>query len=605
MREACSVWPGGTTAPSVPCAGRGVAAGRWRLARCMLGAVVQASGVNWAWARPWGCGVAAAGDAEGGRDALPRGKASGRLAMVRSGKNGGLHLKQIAYYKRTGEYHPTTLSSERSGIRRAAKKFVFKENKLFYVGKDRKQMRLVIVSDEEKKKVLEKCHENAAGTHHGISRTLTLVESSYYWTSVTNDVKQWVYACQHCQVAKNTTTTAPKTHPIKAEDPWTAVTIDLMGPFNITNRSHKYIIVMTDLFTRWTVIFPLHDTSAAEIAKAIINVFFLYGPPQKMPIDQGKELVYQINEELFALFGMKQIVLSYPQTDDVNERTCKTIKAFLDKHCTDHPNDWDEHLSAIAYAFNLTNLKPDQNTPYFQMFNRNPHVEPMNICVEGGCSMFAKILETTKKASQALEEERTSDCQVEKNTSDEQKIRNKITVRKKSKQLNTLRLKVGHEVLRQRKNWWKDGRFQSEWVGPCIIDYITDNGCAILRDATGSRLKRPIKMSHLKPYIRSSEKDNHYFLQGAVVVDHDYIGLSERSDNPSQEDSVAEEEINAYTSNVMSAVQMPPAACKDQELTDGKPQSELTEDHCIESNTAKLEQWPSPCWTLQTKTEDT
>lgn len=46
--------------------------------------------------------------------------------MVRSGKSGGLHLKQIAYYKRTGEYHPTTLSSERSGIRRAAKKFVFK-----------------------------------------------------------------------------------------------------------------------------------------------------------------------------------------------------------------------------------------------------------------------------------------------------------------------------------------------------------------------------------------------------------------------------------------------------------------------------------------------
>ncbi|XP_042643583.1 gypsy retrotransposon integrase-like protein 1 isoform X3 [Tyto alba] len=466
-----------------------------------------------------------------------------RLAMVRSGKNGGLHLKQIAYYKQTGEYHPTTLSSERSGIRRAAKKFVFKENKLFYVGKDRKQMRLVIVSDEEKKKVLEQCHENAAGTHHGISRTLTLVESNYYWTSVTNDVKQWVYACQHCQVAKNTTTTAPKTHPIKAEDPWTAVTVDLMGPFNVTNRSHKYIVIMTDLFTRWTVILPLHDLSAAEIAKAIINVFFLYGPPQKMPIDQEKELVYQ---------------------------------------------------------------EPDQNIPYFQMFNRSPHVEPMNVSVEGEYSMFAKIFEATKKASQALEEEKTSDCQVEKNTSKEQKIRNKITVKRKPKQLNNLRLKVGHEVLRQRKNWWKDGRFQSEWVGPCIIDYITDNGCAILRDATGSRLKRPIKMSHLKPYVRqSSEKDNHYFLQGAVVVDHDYIGFSEGSYNPSQQDSDAEGEINAYTTDVISVLQMPPAACKDQESTDGKHQFELTEDHCIESNTTKPEQWPSPCWTLQTKTEDT
>ncbi|XP_062477712.1 gypsy retrotransposon integrase-like protein 1 isoform X2 [Pezoporus occidentalis] len=520
--------------------------------------------------------------------------------MVRSGKSGGLHLKQIAYYKRTGEYHPTTLSSERSGIRRAAKKFVFKENKLYYVGKDRNQMRLVIISDEEKKKVLEKCHENAAGTHHGISRTLTLVESNYYWTSVTNDVKQWVYACQYCQAAKNTATTAPKTHPIKAEDPWTAVTIDLMGPFSVTNRSHKYVIIMTDLFTRWTVILPLHDISAAEVAKAITNVFFLYGPPQKMPIDQGKELVHEINEELFALFGMKQIVLSYPQTDHVNARTCKTIKAFLNKYCINHPNDWDEHLSAIAYAFNLTDLETGQTTPYIQMFNRNPHVaEPRNICVEGEYSMLAKIFEATKTASQALEEEKTSDCQVEKNTSDEQKINNKITVKRKPKQLNTTLLKVGHEVIRQRKSRWKDGHFQSEWVGPFIIDYITDNGHAILRDDTGSRLKRPIKMSHLKPYIReSSEKDNHYFLQGAVVVDHDYIGLSEKSYNPRQQDSFAE-------GDVMSAVQMLPAACKDQEPTDGKHQSELTEDHYTESNTTKTEKWSSPCLTLQTKIEDT
>lgn len=59
--------------------------------------------------------------------------------------------------------------------------------------------------------------------------------------------------------------------------------------------------------------------------------------------------------------------------------------------------------------------------------------------------------------------------------------------------------------------------------------------------------------------------DNHYFLQGAVVVDHDYIGLPERSYNPSQQDCFAEGEINAYTREVMSAVQMPPASCKEQE----------------------------------------
>lgn len=55
----------------------------------------------------------------------------------------------------------------------------------------------------------------------------------------------------------------------------------------------------------------------------------------------------------------------------------------------------------------------------------------------------------------------------------------------------------------------------------------------------------------------------------------------------------------------MSAVQIPPAVCKDQESAECKHESELREDHCIEPNTEEPEQWPSPCWSLQTKTEGT
>lgn len=77
---------------------------------------------------------------------------------------------------------------------------------------------------------------------------------------------------------------------------------------------------------------------------------------KREPFSNCVLFLLKINEELFAMFGVKKIVLSYPQTDDINERTCKTIKPFLNKYCIDHPNDWDEHLSAIAYAFNLINL---------------------------------------------------------------------------------------------------------------------------------------------------------------------------------------------------------------------------------------------------------
>lgn len=451
--------------------------------------------------------------------------------MVRSGKNGDLHLKQIAYYKRTGEYHPTTLPSERSGIRRAAKKFVFKEKKLFYVGKDRKQDRLVVVSEEEKKKVLRECHENDSGAHHGISRTLTLVESSYYWTSVTNDVKQWVYACQHCQVAKNTVILAPKQHLLKVENPWSIVTVDLMGPFHTSNRSHVYAIIMTDLFTKWVVILPLCDVSASEISKAIINIFFLYGPPQKIIMDQRDEFIHQINGELCELFGTKQIVISHAsQTVNPTESTPSTIKTFLSKHCADYPNNWDDHLSAVSFAFNVTHLEPTKNTPYFQMFNRNPYMpESSDIREVDGDnrSMFAKILDAIKEADKIMENKTSSVGQMENNNFNELN-KSKIILKKKPRPLNPFHLKVGHEVLRQRKNWWKDGRFRSEWVGPCVIDRITEHGGAVLRDSSGARLKRPIKMSHLKPYVREAgEQDSLHLLHGSVVADHDYAGMPE------------------------------------------------------------------------------
>lgn len=506
--------------------------------------------------------------------------------MVRSGKNGDLHLKQIAYYKRTGEYHPTTLSSERSGIRRAAKKFVFKEKKLFYVGKDRKQNRLVVVSEEEKKKVLRECHENGPGVHHGISRTLTLVESSYYWTSVTNDVKQWVYACQHCQVAKSTVIVAPQQHLSVVGNPWSVVTVDLMGPFHTSSRSHVYAMIMTDLFTKWVMISPLCDVSASEVSKAIINIFFLYGPPQKIIMDQRDEFIDQINVELYRLFGAKEIVISQASGSvNPSESTPSTVKTFLSKHCAEHPETWDEQLPALSFAFNVTRAEPTKNTPYFQMFNRNPCL--LECPHEGGgegTSVFARIVAAVREADGVVENQTPAAGQVESSTSEE--LSKAKVAKKKAKQLNPFHLKVGHEVLRQRKNWWKDGRFQSEWVGPCVIDYITDSGCAVLRDNTGTRLKRPIKMSHLRPYVREpSEQDSLYLLQGSIVADHDYIGLPEIPVGTYQANILVEDATIGIVDNELLI------SSKDHELLEYRNSkiSALVEDHSsLEKQTFSL-----------------
>lgn len=92
------------------------------------------------------------------------------------------------------------------------------------------------------------------------------------------------------------TTVAPECHAIKAEEPWTVVTIDLLGPFDATHRNYVYVILLTDVFTKWVVVLPLRDLSAAEVTRAIVNTSFSYGLPQKIAIDQGEEFVHQVRQ---------------------------------------------------------------------------------------------------------------------------------------------------------------------------------------------------------------------------------------------------------------------------------------------------------------------
>lgn len=48
--------------------------------------------------------------------------------MVRKGKDGALHLRQIRHYMETGSYLPSVHITEKNGIRKSSKKFLLKGN---------------------------------------------------------------------------------------------------------------------------------------------------------------------------------------------------------------------------------------------------------------------------------------------------------------------------------------------------------------------------------------------------------------------------------------------------------------------------------------------
>lgn len=67
------------------------------------------------------------------------------------------------------------------------------DNQLFYTGPSRQYMRLVIMSEEQKLAVLQESHCNpTTGNHNGVRRTRDRVISGYYWSTIKDDVTDWV-----------------------------------------------------------------------------------------------------------------------------------------------------------------------------------------------------------------------------------------------------------------------------------------------------------------------------------------------------------------------------------------------------------------------------
>lgn len=104
-----------------------------------------------------------------------------------------------------------------------------------------------------------------------------------------------VRKCSECKVLKKVKTPAPELRPIKPKGRWDVLSMDLIGPLTLTPRGNKYIITLTDLYTKWIVAYPLQDKSGPSVAVAIMNMVHTHGPPLKIVTDQGRDFVNEVS----------------------------------------------------------------------------------------------------------------------------------------------------------------------------------------------------------------------------------------------------------------------------------------------------------------------
>ena len=160
--------------------------------------------------------------------------------------------------------------------------------------------------------------------HAGINKTVSRLLLSWYWPGLTADVRRAIKSCEVCQCAKTR-----GNHPAKGRQrlyagrPWQKLAVDLVGPMPETARKNRWILVVTDHFTRWQDAIPIPEATAPVVASTLdTRIFCYFGLPEELHSDQGAQFESKLLEELCLLWNIEKTrTTSYhPQGNSVVER---------------------------------------------------------------------------------------------------------------------------------------------------------------------------------------------------------------------------------------------------------------------------------------------
>eukprot|EP00731_Ephydatia_muelleri_P006766 Em0003g1014a len=128
----------------------------------------------------------------------------------------------------------------------------------------------------------------------------------YFWPGITKDVKEWVECCDVCQRTKQKFDhPAAELHPVpEPSQSWKQIGIDIVGPLPCTEHGNKYIIVVTDYFTKWPEAKASPTKEAGNVAEFLFDLFLRHGCPDIALSDQGREFY---NKESYRTKAAKNI----------------------------------------------------------------------------------------------------------------------------------------------------------------------------------------------------------------------------------------------------------------------------------------------------------
>jgi len=227
--------------------------------------------------------------------------------------------------------------------------------------------------------IFKRTHEDTG--HFGIRRTLALLLTRYWWSGIADDVGSVVRHCSACDRVNSTfTARSGILHPLPIGGLFYRWGVDLCGPFETTERGHKYVMVAVEHFSKYTLLIPLMDKHATQTAFAFEHhVLGRYGACAEVVTDQGSEWKGEFAALLAnTLIDHRQTSASHPQANGLSERAVQTCKNALRRIQASRGGcrEWDRHLPYIMLGYNCSDQASTKVSPYSILHAVDPTIPP-------------------------------------------------------------------------------------------------------------------------------------------------------------------------------------------------------------------------------------
>jgi hypothetical protein len=234
-----------------------------------------------------------------------------------------------------------------------------------------------VVPKHERDFILKNSHDTLFCGHLGFQKTHDRIIHKYYWYKQADDIKRYCRECTNCQRYKTSNKyNKAKLKPYIASRPNQIVSADVFGPIPTTINDNKYILVVSDLFTKYVEFFALKTQTAEETANKLVEYVSRHSVMDTILTDQGRNFQSELMDELWELFDVHKVRTTpyFPSANGQCERMMRSMQNMLENYCNEQKNNWDKHLALLQLAYNSAVHTSHNFTPFELEHGRLPRL---------------------------------------------------------------------------------------------------------------------------------------------------------------------------------------------------------------------------------------